>query len=749
MLYPPGPDYLVAFFGCVYAGVVAVPAHLPRLTRPPLRFQAILNDCCADFALTTRKLKTEFTRRYPQIAELTRLRWVASDEAGDADAWRAPNTDADDLVFLQYTSGSTHTPKGVMVSHRNLLHNSEVMRRLFDHGPDSRGVIWLPPFHDMGLIGGLSQPLYVGFPVVLMTPGAFIQRPRRWLEAVSRDRATTSGGPNFAYELCVERVGPDQLAGLDLSNWRVAVAGAEPKRAETLERFSRTFAQAGFRREAFLPSYGLAEATLLVSGGHFAGAGAVVRFSARELGRGVVEAGADDPGGKDLVGCGAVAHDEEVEIADPDTRRRRGAGEVGEIWVRGPSVARGYWGRPEETAATFVARLDDGDGPFLRTGDLGFLRDGALFVTGRIRDLIIIRGANVYPQDVERTVGACHPSLRPDGAAAAFGVEADGEERLVVVQEVEALAPDEAAEVLAAVRHAVADAHELQAYAVVLVRAGRIPRTASGKIQRAACRTEFLEDALAGVLASWRAGREESVRPSRDGRARARRRAAVNGHNGDGNGHATTSTLSVGAPQTNGERRREAWPLPETVRPGDDLDLDFFHPFLDAEYLSEGAGDWETAQTLEAAQDAKLRRLAGDARLRPGGRVLDVGCGWGGALRFCREAVGAAHVVGLTLNPREFEHLAAEAADQEVYLCSWQEYETQERFDAILCLDSLAHFASLQDLASGRRREIYRRFFRKCHDLAALSGRLCLQTLVVVRHADTPTRRSRTTTSRS
>ena len=268
----PGPDYLAAFFGCVYAGVVAVPAHLPRLSRPPVRLQAILNDCRADFALTTRKVQTDLTRRYPQIAELTRLRWVASDEAGDADAWRAPKTDADDLVFLQYTSGSTQTPKGVMVSHGNLLHNSEVMRRMFRHGPESRGVIWLPPFHDMGLIGGLLQPLYAGFPVVLMTPGAFIQRPRRWLEAVSRYRATTSGGPNFAFELCVERVPPDQLDGLDLSSWRVAVAGSEPIRAETLERFSQAFAPAGFRREAFFPSYGLAEATLLVSGGHFAGA---------------------------------------------------------------------------------------------------------------------------------------------------------------------------------------------------------------------------------------------------------------------------------------------------------------------------------------------------------------------------------------------------------------------------------------------------------------------------------------------
>ena len=315
-------------------------------------------------------------------------------------------------------------------------------------------------------------------------------------------------------------------------------------------------------------------------------------------------------------------------------------------------MAHGYWDRPEETAAAFDARLDGGDGPFLRTGDLGFLRDGELFVAGRIRDLIIIRGANVYPQDVERTVGDCHPSLRPDGAAA-FAVEADGEERLVVVQEVEALAPDEAAEVFAAVRHAVADAHELQAYAVVLVRAGRIPRTTSGKIQRVVCRTEFLEDGLAGVLASWRAGREESLRPSCEARG-ARRRAAVNGQNGDGRQQRTRDAFDLTAelPKTNGEHRREAWPLPEAVRPGDDLDLDFFRLFLDAEYLSEGAGDWETAQTLEAAQEAKLRRLAGDARLRPGRRVLDVGCGWGGALRFCREAVGAAHVVGLTLNPR-------------------------------------------------------------------------------------------------
>ena len=395
-----------------------------------------------------------------------------------------------------------------MVSHGNLLHNSEVMYRLFGHGPDSRGVIWLPPFHDMGLIGGLLQPLYGGFPVVLMSPGAFIQRPLRWLEAVSRYRATTSGGPNFAYELCVRahpagaagRPRPEQLAA-GLQRLRT-----DPRRDPGALR--RAFAPAGFRREAFFPCYGLAEATLLVSGGHFAGA---------EGGRPVLRPRAGAPprrrgGGRTIAGGKRLGQlrrtsrtDEEVVIADPETCRRCGAGEVGEIWVRGPSVAHGYWNRPEETAAAFDARLDDGDGPFLRTGDLGFLRDGELFVAGRIRDLIIIRGANVYPQDVERTVGDCHPSLRPDGAAA-FAVEADGEERLVVVQEVEALAPDEAAEVFAAVRHAVADAHELQAYAVVLVRAGRIPRTTSGKIQRAACRTEFLEDGLAGVAGELAGG---------------------------------------------------------------------------------------------------------------------------------------------------------------------------------------------------------------------------------------------------
>jgi myxalamid-type polyketide synthase MxaB len=623
----------------------------------------------------------------------------------------------------------------VVVSHANLLHNSALIHRAFRHGPESRGVIWLPPYHDMGLIGGLLQPLYGGFPVVLLSPGAFIQRPLRWLQAVSRYRATTSGGPSFAYELCVERTTPEQRAGLDLSSWRLAFNGSEPVRHDTLERFARAFAPWGFRAEAFYPCYGLAEATLLVSGAGPA-APTVRWFHVRALEQNrIVSVAPRAPDAKALVSCGTVIAGE-CAVVDPESGRRCSAEQVGEVWLRGPSVAGGYWHRPDETRAVFQARLDNGSGPFLRTGDLGFLRDGELYITGRLRDLIIIRGTNYYPQDIERTVELCHPALRPGGAA--FSFEEDSRECLAVVQEIDFERAQDPGAVFGAARAAVATEHELQVDAIVLVRAGRIPRTSSGKVQRHACRHAFLRDALPGVVASWRAGQERRGAAHRSSGVRAAE--AHPGGNDQDTAHApagAVATLAPPRPRANGERRPSS-PLPERVPPDGDLDSDFFRLFLDGVYLAESAGLWEGAADLAAAQEAKFRRLAEYARVTPGQRLLDIGCGWGGMLRFCRGTLHVRHAAGLTVSPQEFEYLAAQAPNETVVYSSWADYQAEEPFNALVCVDALPHFVSLRDRAAGLHQGIYRRFFQKCRALSAEWSFLALQTLVVARPADSP-----------
>jgi acyl-CoA synthetase (AMP-forming)/AMP-acid ligase II len=538
LLYPPGLEYIAAFFGALYAEAVAVPTYPPdvmRMERTLPRFLGIVNDARPAVVLTTASILAMIPYLLEGYPALKEIQWLATDEiSSDVTAeWQRPDVRPDTLAFLQYTSGSTAEPKGVMLSHGNLMYNSAMIRAALGTSPDTRGMLWLPFYHDMGLIGGILQPIYCGATITLMSPLHFLQRPLRWLQAISRTRATHSGGPNFAYDLCVRKVTPEQRATLDLSCWKVAFNGAEPVRHQTLERFAETFAPCGFRREAFLPCYGLAEATLLVSGGskgestaHVSGHPVyyTVQTSALAQGR-VTAASAGDRDAQTLVSSGHTWLDQKIVIVDPESLTMCPPERVGEIWVSGPNVAGGYWNQAPATERTFQARTaDTGEGPFLRTGDLGFLKvedprhgvadprqgKGELFVTGRLKDLIIVDGLNHYPQDIELTVEQSHPALRP-GCSAAFSIEVNGEERLVVAAEVaradaiqritiQGHGEERMGEaIIKAIRGAVSEQHDLRVHKVVLLKAGTIPKTSSGKIQRHACRVGF----LAGTLDVW------------------------------------------------------------------------------------------------------------------------------------------------------------------------------------------------------------------------------------------------------
>lgn len=502
LLYPPGLEFISAFFGCLYAGAVAVPAYPPdagRLNRSLPRLKALVADGQISLAATTADLMDTAGALFNQVAELSGINWLATDSLPESAAgdWREFQIDADLTAFLQYTSGSTGKPKGVMLTHDNLLYNAAMVYTAFEHNEEDKYVSWLPTFHDMGFMAGILQPLYAGIPAILMSPLSFLQNPARWLQAISEHRGTISGGPNFAYDLCLRKIGPEQRASLDLSSWKVAFNGAEPIRSETLERFASVFKPCGFSPEAFYPCYGLAEATLIVSGGLQSNPPTVKAFEAVALeNRRLVMAQAGAKGAINFVGCGFTLLDQEIKIVDPESLVACPSGTVGEIWVSGPSVAKGYWNQADETERTFRARLaDTGEGPFLRTGDLGFIQDDELFVTGRTKDLIIIRGLNHYPQDIELTAETAHEALRP-GCGAAFSVELEGEERLVLVQEIDRRRAPDTDAVIKKIRQAIAEDHDLQLYAVVLIGPGAIAKTSSGKIRRQACRSMFLSNSF-------------------------------------------------------------------------------------------------------------------------------------------------------------------------------------------------------------------------------------------------------------
>lgn len=517
LLYPSGLDYVAAFMGCLYAGVTAIPAYPPTSSRLIPRIVAIVENAQSRVILTCSAALPAIQRGFAQLPDLPDLHWVNTDtlEPALADQWQEPVLSPETLAFLQYTSGSTSTPKGVMVTHRNLLENLSIIATKIELVPSDNFVIWLPPYHDMGLIGGILTPLYGGTPVSLMAPVVFLQRPLRWLKALTRNHATVSGAPNFAYDLCVRKITEEQMATLDLSSWRLAFSGSEPVRSETLIRFAEKFYACGFRLEHFFPSYGMAETTLLVAGPQATELPTLQAFQRTALEQGKVATGLPaDPGSQIVVGSGAPGAGFEVLIVNPESMTRCQEDEIGEIWVRGESVAQGYWNKPEETAKAFHAYLQDGGaGPFLRTGDLGFFYQGELYVTGRLKDIIILRGRNYYPQDLEYTVETSHTAIRGSGCAA-FSIEADNQEKLVVLAEIDpryvpargdALSAETVASsrklldpqvVKSAIRQAIAEEHDLQVYQIVLLKPGGILKTSSGKHQRYACRAAFLANSL-------------------------------------------------------------------------------------------------------------------------------------------------------------------------------------------------------------------------------------------------------------
>lgn len=497
LVLPPGLDYIACFLGCLYAGAIAVPTYPPRRNRLFERFATVVRDSGARFAFAADDTQREIVALLDESLRRA-LTWLKPAHApGPVIAEPLPYFDHHTPAFLQYTSGSTAEPRGVVVTHGSLEHNLELLAQPFAlHARDVLGVSWLPPFHDLGLIGNLLGAVYHGVTEVLMAPQSFLSDPLHWLRVISHFRATSSAAPNFAYDLCTARATPAEVAALDLRSWQTAFNGAEPVLAATLDRFARTFAPAGFAPTAWCPGYGLAEATLAVSARR-RGLGPMVRtFERSGLQQNRVQPSPAADAVR-LVSSGEVLGDLRVRIVDPDTRQPCPADGVGEIWVAGRSAARGYWAKPEVNREVFAARLaGSGEGPYLRTGDLGFLHEGELFISGRRKDLIILGGANHHPQDIEATARRAHPALR-DSAAAAFAVIGEQGEALAVVHEINLnVRQFDAAEIVAAIRQAVSAEHQLAVTHCALVKFASLPKTSSGKIQRHRCREQFLDGTL-------------------------------------------------------------------------------------------------------------------------------------------------------------------------------------------------------------------------------------------------------------
>ncbi|MFI6166297.1 fatty acyl-AMP ligase [Nocardia sp. NPDC051052] len=480
LLCPPSLDMVHAFFACLLIRRVAVPLYVPTSQRHSETVAAIARDSGA-VAVIAPQSAASVARDLLGWPDEKIIDSAAAAGNSSQQLLDTPPPSADDVTHLQYTSGSTGSPKGVVVRHRNLMHNLECQRRAFGHTEASSAVHWLPPSHDMGMILGILSPLFAGYPVTLMPPLTFLRNPLIWLNEIAENTNTTAGGPNLAYGICAERVSPTEAEQLDLSQWDVAFVGAEPVNPIVLRKFADKFAVSGFRRQSFFPGYGLAEATLYVSGGPVDSGLRTCSFAGDELEKGVV---VEKPNGRELVDLGPVGAGT-VALIDPETRRRSQTGRVGEIWLRGESVTSGYWNKPEESEQSFSAEIaDEGGTSYLRTGDLGFMVDEHLFVCGRLKEVMIINGRNLFPQDIEWSIESTHPRLRRGGCAA-LSTEINGEERLIVVQELDDdIADDGVAALEASIRSAVSRDHAVALHRVIFVDKGKVLKTTSGKIRR-------------------------------------------------------------------------------------------------------------------------------------------------------------------------------------------------------------------------------------------------------------------------
>lgn len=509
-----GADFVISFFGILLAGAVAVPLSPPHLSRALARSESIVRNAGARMAIVPGTLLKRFVQLQATNEAFAALQLRTPDEleARTSGGWIDAAALSDSLAVLQYTSGSTATPKGVCITHGNFLQNAAMISRAMGLSERTVGVSWLPLHHDMGLMTGVIGPLFNGCPMTLMPAGAFVSDPLMWLQALTRHRATVTGAPNFAYELCLEKVPQEQLAGLDLSSLEVAFCGAETVCADTLQRFASRFEACGFRSRSFFPCYGLAEATLMVSGGPEGEPARVVNVATSALGQGRVAAPQAAEPAQRLVSCGQVLAGLDVVIVDPNTLRPCPADRVGEVWVRGSSVAHGYWGLPEETERVFNARIaGDAGAGFLRTGDLGFVRDGGLTIVGRLKELIVICGVNHHPQDIEATVETCHPAIGRH-AGVALPLEENGRESLLIVQEIKRTWRSDPQPVLDAIMAEVAQRHGVRPAVVVLVSQGSLPRTTSGKLQRSAAHAAHVGGRLDAVARSDRPAHEQGPR---------------------------------------------------------------------------------------------------------------------------------------------------------------------------------------------------------------------------------------------
>lgn len=493
LLLPQSLDYVVALYACFYAGFIAVPASPPSRAKQLARLQKIASDASVAVIISDRGTLDVFGAALGELT-VASCRTVEELDIETQGEVALPAITGETIGLLQYTSGSAGTPKGVIVTHRNLCADQVLLQEACATGPQSITVSWLPLFHDMGLIMGMMHPLFVGAPCYLMAPLAFLQKPVRWLQAISRYKAQVSGAPNFAYDLAVTEVPPPERAALDFSEWRVAFNAAETIRPETLKRFTASYAANGFQESHANWCYGLAEATLIVTGGRAGAAPRALRLAGDVLALTGVALPLEsaEPGSRLVASCGPPLGGVELVIADPATCRRLSPGSVGEVWLAGPIVAKGYWGNAAATTEIFGAHLATGEGPYLRTGDMGFMLDGELYLTSRLKDLIIIRGRNYSPSDIEHAVEAADPAIRENGVAA-FTIGGEKGEELVVAAEItpQAMANFDPAAVLRKVRAAIATEFDLRLSRAAFVHRGKLPRTTSGKIQRAICRRDF------------------------------------------------------------------------------------------------------------------------------------------------------------------------------------------------------------------------------------------------------------------